>query len=85
MSKDIPQDGPVHIKGEKKEEKEEREKDYYLSERLYGSFTRSFQIPEGVDSEKIEASFEKGVLTIKLPKTAEAQKSEKRIAVKSGS
>ena len=72
------------IKGEKKEEKEEREKDYYLSERRYGSFTRSFQVPEGVDTGKIEATFAKGVLTVKLPKTAEAQKSEKTISVKPG-
>lgn len=74
--------GTLTIKGEKKEEKEERERDYYLSERRYGSFMRSFQVPEGVDAEKIEASFSKGVLTVKLPKTAEAQKSEKTIAVK---
>lgn len=70
------------IKGEKKEEKEEKEKDYYLSERRYGSFQRSFQLPEGVDADKIDASFTKGVLTVKLPKTAEAQKAEKKITVK---
>lgn len=70
------------IKGEKKEEKEEKEKDYYLSERRYGSFQRSFQLPEGVDANKIDASFAKGILTVKLPKTAEAQKAEKKITVK---
>ncbi|MDG4887916.1 MULTISPECIES: Hsp20/alpha crystallin family protein [unclassified Mesorhizobium] len=70
------------IKGEKNEEKEEKEKDYYLSERRYGSFQRSFQLPEGVDADKIDASFAKGVLTVKLPKTAEAQKAEKKITVK---
>ncbi|WP_027054318.1 Hsp20/alpha crystallin family protein [Mesorhizobium erdmanii] len=70
------------IKGEKNEEKEEKEKDYYLSERRYGSFQRSFQLPEGVDADKIDASFTKGVLTVKLPKTPEAQKAEKKIAVK---
>lgn len=70
------------IKGEKQEEKEEKEKDYYLSERRYGSFQRSFQVPEGVDADKIDASFTKGILTIKLPKTAEAQKAEKKINVK---
>ncbi|WP_192248557.1 Hsp20/alpha crystallin family protein [Mesorhizobium silamurunense] len=70
------------IKGEKKEEKEEKEKDYYLSERRYGSFHRSFQLPEGVDVDKIDASFNKGILTVKLPKTAEAQKAEKKITVK---
>ena len=70
------------IKGEKEEEKEEKQKDYYLSERRYGSFQRSFAVPEGVDADKIEASFVKGVLTVKLPKTAEAQKAEKKITVK---
>jgi HSP20 family protein len=70
------------IKGDKKEEKEERQKDYYLSERRYGSFQRSFAVPDGVDTDKIEASFVKGVLTVKLPKTVEAQNAEKKIAVK---
>ncbi|TGT07127.1 Hsp20/alpha crystallin family protein, partial [Mesorhizobium sp. M8A.F.Ca.ET.213.01.1.1] len=65
------------LKGEKKEEKEEKDNDYYLSERRYGSFQRSFQLPEGVDADKIDATFAKGVLTVKLPKTAEAQKAEK--------
>jgi HSP20 family protein len=74
--------GSLTIKGEKKEEKEEREKDYYLSERRYGSFVRSFRLPQGVDANKIEATFSKGVLTVKLPKTAEAQKNEKKIDVK---
>jgi len=75
-------DDGVRIKGEKKEEKEEKKKDYYLSERRYGSFERSFRLPEGVDKDKIEASFSKGVLTIVLPKSAEAQKKETKIAVK---
>jgi HSP20 family protein len=55
-----------------------------LSERRYGSFLRSFPVPEGVDTDKIEASFAKGILTVKLPKTAEAQKSAKSIAIKAG-
>ncbi|RUV74825.1 MAG: Hsp20/alpha crystallin family protein [Mesorhizobium sp.] len=70
------------IKGEKEEKKEEKQKDYHLSERRYGSFQRSFALPEGVDADKIEANFAKGVLTVKLPKTAEAQKAEKKIEVK---
>jgi len=74
--------GMLTIKGEKKEEREEREKDYYVSERRYGSFMRSFQVPKGVDTGKIEATFSKGVLTVKLPKTAEAQTSEKTISIK---
>jgi HSP20 family protein len=73
--------GNLTIKGEKKEQSEEREKDYYLSERRYGSFVRSFPVPEGVSADKVEASFAKGVLTIKLPKTAAAQ-AEKKIPVK---
>jgi HSP20 family protein len=76
--------GMLTIKGEKKEEKEEKKKDYYLSERRYGSFQRSFAVPEGVDADKIDASFKNGVLTVVLPKSAEAQKSEKKIAVKKG-
>jgi HSP20 family protein len=70
------------IKGEKQEEKEEKEKDYYLHERTFGSFERSFDIPEGVDAAKIEASFKKGVLTVTLPKKLEAQKPAKKIEVK---
>ena len=74
--------GNLVIKGEKKDEREEREADYYLSERRYGSFVRAFELPPGVDADKIEASFGKGVLKIMLPKTAEAQKSETKIQVK---
>jgi HSP20 family protein len=74
--------GMLTIKGEKKEEKEEKEKDYYLSERRYGSFSRRMEIPDEVDADKIEATFKKGVLTVNLPKKAEAQKPEKKISVK---
>jgi HSP20 family protein len=72
------------IKGEKKEEKEEKKKNYYHSERRYGSFERRFQIPEGVDTSKIDANFKKGVLTVTLPKSPEAQAAEKKITVKAG-
>jgi HSP20 family protein len=75
-------DDILTIKGEKKDEKEEKQKDYYLSERSYGSFVRSFQLPENVDKSKIDASFTKGVLTLKLPKTAKSLASEKQIPVK---
>ena len=75
-------DGVLTIKGEKQEEKEEKRKDYYLQERSFGSFRRSFQVPDGVDADKIEATFKKGVLTVMLPKSAQAQKTEKKIAVK---
>lgn len=75
--------GTLVIKGEKKEEKNEKRKDYYLSERRYGSFERRFSVPEGVDTNKIEASFKKGVLTVTMPKTTEAKAAEKKIQVKS--
>ncbi len=74
--------GALTIKGEKQEEKEEKKKDYYLHERNFGSFERSFGIPEGVDADKIEAIFKKGVLTVMLPKRPEAQKPAKKIEVK---
>jgi HSP20 family protein len=74
--------GGLTIKGEKREEKEEKKKDHYLSERRYGSFERYFRVPEGVDTDKVEASFKKGVLTVTLPKKPEAQKPEKKIDVK---
>jgi HSP20 family protein len=75
-------DGTLTIKGEKKDEKEEKAKDYY--ERRYGSFQRSFNVPDGVDAEKIEAAFKNGILTVTLPKTPETQKKEKRIEIKKG-
>jgi len=74
--------GGLTIKGEKHEEKEEKKKDYYLHERHFGSLERFLRVPEGVDADKIEASFKNGVLTVTLPKTPEAQKAEKKITVK---
>lgn len=74
-------DGMLTIKGEKQEEKEEKTKDRYVSERRYGSFRRSLQIPGSVDTDKIEANFKSGVLTVTLPKSPEAQKSQKTIPV----
>jgi HSP20 family protein len=75
--------GMLTIRGEKSEEKEDKRKDYYVSERRFGSFERAFALPEGVDVDKIDASFKKGVLTITLPKLREAQQPAKKIAVKS--
>ncbi|MEW6775497.1 MAG: Hsp20/alpha crystallin family protein [Bdellovibrionota bacterium] len=70
------------LKGEKKHEKEEKKKDYYRMERSYGAFHRSIPLPEGVDKDKVDAKFAKGVLTITLPKTVEAQKAAKKVQVK---
>jgi HSP20 family protein len=70
------------ISGEKQAESEEKDKRYYRHERSYGSFYRSIPLPEEVDEDKIDASFKRGVLQVKLPKTVEAQKKSKRIAIK---
>jgi HSP20 family protein len=74
--------GSLTIRGEKQEEKEEKKTGHYLRERSYGSFERCFQVPDGVDKDKIDASLKQGVLTVVMPKTAEAKKSEKKIEVK---
>ena len=71
------------LKGEKRQEKEEKNKNYHFSERAYGSFQRAFDLPASVDRNKVAADFSKGVPTITLPKTPEAQKPQKRIEVKS--
>lgn len=70
------------IKGEKKEEKEDKGKDYYRMERSYGSFSRTIPLPFEVETNKVEAKFKKGVLSITLPKTAKAVAETKKIAVK---
>ncbi|HEU0006055.1 MAG TPA: Hsp20/alpha crystallin family protein [Terriglobia bacterium] len=70
------------LRGEKKDEREDKQKDYFRMERSYGMFERTIPIPEGVDFDKGEASFRKGVLTVKLPKSAEYQKERKRIPIK---
>ncbi len=77
--------GELTIRGKKEEEKKKKNKDYYLHERHFGSFERRFRIPEGADTDKIEASFKNGVLTITLAKRPEAQKPEKTIEVKTAS
>ncbi len=69
------------IKGEKKQEKEEKEENYHLIERSYGSFTRSVRLPGQVQSDKINANFKNGVLRVTLPKTEEAKKKEIKIKV----
>jgi len=74
-------DGLLTIRGEKKQEEEEKGKDFYRSERTCGSFRRTLPLPVEVDESRIEASFKKGVLSIELPKTAEAQKKVKHITV----
>ncbi len=61
------------IKGEKKQEKEEKDEHYHRVERSYGGFTRTVRLPVAVDAEKVTASFKNGLLTVKLPKTPAAK------------
>ncbi|OGR26813.1 MAG: molecular chaperone [Desulfobacca sp. RBG_16_60_12] len=61
------------IKGEKKSEREEKEENYHVVERSYGSFSRSLALPGAVDLDKIEAKYDKGVLTVTCPKKEEVK------------
>lgn len=74
--------GSLVIKGEKKAEKEEKGKNYYRVERSFGSFERVLPLSRDVVQDKAEATFKNGVLTVKLPKTAEAIQATKKIPVK---
>jgi HSP20 family protein len=70
------------IKGEKSEEQEEKKKDYYLAERRFGSFERSFMLPDDADCDKIDAQFEKGVLRVTMPKSQKVTPQSKKIDIK---
>lgn len=69
------------IKGEKRQEKEEKDENYHRVERSYGVFARSVRLPHEVQSGKIEASYKNGILKITLPKSEEAKKKEIKITV----
>jgi HSP20 family protein len=71
----------ITISGEKKKEEKVEKKDYYRVERSYGSFTRSFRLPKEVQTDKAKATFKDGVLEVKVPKTEEAKKKEKKVPV----
>ena len=76
-------DGILTISGEKEEEKKEgaEDSDYYLFERRYGSFRRSFTLPNAVDVDKISAEFDNGLLKVTLPKTENVKVKGKKISV----
>ena len=76
------QDNILTIEGEKKKETEQKEKNFFRSERMYGSFKRCFTLPDMVDSEKVEAKFENGMLNIQLKKIEHKIKSEKIIELR---
>ena len=71
------------IRGEKKDEREEKGKNYYRTERSFGSFTRSLRLPCEIVPDKIRATFKNGVLTVNLPKAASELGKTKRIEIKS--
>ena len=75
-------DDTLKIKGEKHQEKEEREKDFYRVERSYGSFQRTLNIPEDADTDKITSKYKDGVLSITVPRKILPQKDTKKIKVK---
>jgi len=70
------------IKGEKKKEEEKKDEKSHSTERFYGMFERSFRLSIGIKMDKVEAKFDKGVLTVTLPKTEEAKAKEIKVPVK---
>lgn len=75
-------DGRLDIRGESSSKREEREGDYFLQERRSGRMERSITLPRGIDPDGIDAVLSDGVLTVTLPKTAEARENARRIDVK---
>lgn len=69
------------VRGERKFDKEEKEENFHRIERRYGAFSRSFSLPKTVDTENVEASYDAGVLNIRLAKRAEAKPKQIRIGV----
>ena len=78
------QDGVLTIRGEKKHEYDEEKENYRVTERRYGSFQRSLQVPDTIDDQRVEASFSNGILKISLPKRPEAIAKKRTIPIKKG-
>ena len=76
--------GVLTIRGEKKHEHDEEKENYRMMERRYGSFQRSVRLPDTVDEDKVEASFNNGVLKVSLPKRPEAIGKQRTIPIKKG-
>ena len=75
------ENGVLTISGERKLEKEEKNKKYHRIERAYGAFVRSFSVPDGADAEKVNAEFKDGVLKVHLPKSEKAKPKSLEIKV----
>jgi HSP20 family protein len=73
------QDGSLVISGERKSEHEQRERGWYRIERSFGSFSRSLSLPEGVNADAVTAEFDRGVLTVRIPKPEERK--PRRVAI----
>jgi HSP20 family protein len=73
--------GLLTLKGEKKQENEEKNRNYHKVERVYGRFERSFRFPEGIKADEIKAKYDSGVLTIAIPKTEEVKPKEIAVTV----
>jgi HSP20 family protein len=67
------EDNTLYLKGERKFEKEVKEQNYHRVERSYGNFTRSFSLPNSIDSDKVQAEYKDGILTLTMPKREEAK------------
>ena len=78
------QDGVLTIRGEKKHEHDEEKENYRMTERRYGNFQRSVRLPDTVDEDKVEASFNNGVLKVSLPRRPEAVGKQRTIPIKKG-
>lgn len=77
-------DSTLTVSGEKREETEEGDKegDYYVCERRCGSFSRTIRLPDGIDRDRIDATFRNGVFTVHLPKTPEARQPRRKIEIR---
>ena len=78
-------DGSLIVRGEKHSEKQKSSENYFFSEREYGSFQRSFRLPPDSDVENIDASFDTGVLAIRIPKAANLPHTIKKIPIRKAS
>ena len=81
---DVALDGNMlTVSGEKRSKHEEKSKIFFFSKRTFGTFQRSFRVPDDVDTSNIGAEFSKGVLTVTLPKTSPSQNEKRKISVRS--
>ena len=71
----------ITLSGEKKKEEKIEKKNYHRLERSYGSFVRSFRLPAEVQTDQVKAQFKDGILEIRIPKTEEAKKKEKKVEI----